>query len=65
MSQVHGGTSLHPEFSPRTVRYASDGFGRDGYIKHDNGGFWRENNKFISLVNKYDFHKYSNLPSLK
>ena len=49
---------------PRIPQYASDGSGRDYYIKYDNGGIW-ENEKFKILKKPdYEYSKYSNYHTL-
>lgn len=65
MSNEHAYASLHRTFSPKMTMYKSDGFGRDKYIRYDNGGYWKDNSKTIYKLNKYDVKKYSNFPSLK
>jgi hypothetical protein len=65
MSKEHSYASLNRTFSPKMTMYSSDGFGRDNYIKYDNGGYWKDNCHTIFKVNKYDVNKYSNFPSLK
>ena len=49
---------------PRIPQYASDGSGRDYYIKYDNGGIWG-NEKFRILKKPdYEYPKYSNYHTL-
>ena len=49
---------------PRIPQYASDGSGRDYYIKYDNGGIWG-NEKFRILKKPdYEYPKYNNYHTL-
>jgi hypothetical protein len=48
---------------PRFPLYESDGFGRDYYIKHTNGGYW-ENQFFLIKKPDYERPRYKNYHSL-
>lgn len=44
--------------------YSTDGFGRDGYISFNNGGYYRENYKSVIDKPKYPFQKITIYHSL-
>ena len=46
------------------VFYSTDGKGRDGYITYNDGGFWKDNIKKISLKPDYTRYKYKIFHSL-
>ena len=46
------------------VFYSTDGMGRDGYITYNDGGFWKNNIKKISLKPDYPRPKYKVFHSL-
>ena len=46
------------------VFYSTDGMGRDGYITYNDGGFWKDNIKKISLKPDYPRYKYKIFHSL-
>lgn len=46
------------------VFYSTDGMGRDGYITYNDGGFWKDNIKNITLKPDYPRHKYTIYHSL-
>ena len=49
---------------PRIPLYASDGSGRDYYIKYDNGGIWEKEKFKILKKPDYEYPKYSNYHTL-
>lgn len=44
--------------------YSTDGFGRDGYISYNNGGYYRENYKLMAEKPQYPYHKMTTYYSL-
>lgn len=44
--------------------YSIDGFGRDGYITYNNGGYWKDNLKGIMVKPKYPLNSKPVLQSL-
>jgi hypothetical protein len=46
------------------VLYSTDGLGRDTYISFNNGGFWKDNIKNISMPEKFDNKKQAAFKSL-
>ena len=59
------GYTLNVAMYPNMMTYSPDGLGRDKYIHYDNGGFFKDNQHSVSIVNKYDVPKYRNYHSLK
>ena len=49
---------------PRIPQYASDGSGRDYYIKYNNGGLWEEDHFKIIKKPDYERPRYSNYHTL-
>ena len=56
-------TSLYRTARPRFPQYASDGRGRDYYIKYDNGGYWADQFQ-LKKVPDYERPRYSNFHTL-
>ena len=49
---------------PRIPQYASDGSGRDYYIKYNNGGLWEEDHFKIIKKPEYEYPRYNNYHTL-
>lgn len=49
---------------PRIPQYASDGSGRDYYIKYNNGGLWEEDHFKIIKKPDYEYPRYNNYHTL-
>ena len=46
------------------ILYPTDGMGRDGYITHNNGGFWKEHIKPVVPKESFNHYKYARFRSL-
>ena len=53
MSFSHMDRSIGRTIKTGFVFYLTDGFGRDGYISYNNGGFWKDGLKMPSLTPKF------------
>ena len=47
------------------ILYPTDGTGRDGYITYNNGGFWKDNIKNVSLSEKYKRSSFARFRSIR
>ena len=56
-------TSLYRTARPRFPQYASDGRGRDYYIKFDNGGYWADQFQ-LKKIPDYERPRYKNFHTL-
>ena len=46
------------------ILYPTDGMGRDGYITHNDGGFWKENIKPVVPKESFNRYRYARVRSL-